>query len=118
MKRKFIKCLFMTVLCGFTISAEAMELCFRCEKIDFKPTIKDLPKAPPRIPKVNFDGCTLCFDPSHPECIINIVQDGEVVFTDIISSDVIQYNLPQYVKGNSVLQLIRGNYCFWAEIEL
>lgn len=118
MNRNFIKGLLIAVLCCSTISAEAMDIFFRCEKIDTKPTRNDFPKVPPCIPKVNIEGCTLCFETNHPEYIINIVQDDVVVFTALVHADATQYELPQYITGDCVLQLIRGNYCFWAEIEL
>lgn len=118
MNRNFIKGFLIAVLCCFTISAEAMDICFRCEKIDTKPTRNDFPKVPPRIPKVNIEGSTLCFETNHPEYIINIVQDDVVVFTAPVYANRDQYELPQYVTGSCILKLICGNYCFWAEIEL
>lgn len=118
MNRNFIKGFLIAVLCCFTISAEAMDICFKCERKDKSLIPGGYPKAPICMPIVSIEGNVLYFEANHPEYIINIVQDDMVVFTAVVHADATQYELPQCVIGNSILQLIRGNYCFWAEIEL
>jgi len=63
-------------------------------------------------------GHTFSLQPHHPEYIINIIQAGELVFSSVIPADASQYELPDYVSGECVIQTVKGNYCFWAEIEL
>lgn len=98
--------------------ASKIEICLKCEKIDKRPILTDKGKAPMRIPVIYQDGHTISFQPHHPEYIINIVQDGEAVFTSVVPTDATQYDLPDYISGECVIQLLTGDYCFWAEIEL
>ena len=58
------------------------------------------------------------FSASHPEYIINIVQDGEVVYSSLVSEGVTQHVLPSYLNGEYTIQLITGNFCFYGIIEL
>lgn len=71
-----------------------------------------------RMPEISLDGTTLSFQSHHPAYIINIVQDGEVVFSSIVPADAAQYELPDYISGECIIQFLTGDYCFWAEIEL
>lgn len=97
MNRNFIKGLLIAVLCCFTISAEANDICFKCERIDKSLIPGDYPKSPVCISKVNIEGSTLCFETNHPEYIINLVQDDVVVFTAPVHANANQYELPQCV---------------------
>lgn len=117
-KRILTICFVLFTLGRIQISAKADILCLRCEKIDPKPIHTDKGKAPMRMPEISMDGTTLLFQPYHSEYIINIVQNGEVVFTSVVPADAAQYELPDYISGECVIQFLTGNYCFWAEIEL
>lgn len=99
-------------------SAEKNRLSLHCEKIDITPALPKGSKAPVRMPEISIDGTTLFFQSSHPEYIINIVQEGEVVFTSVVPADTTQYELPDYISGECVIEFMTGSYCFWGEIEL
>lgn len=117
-KRILTICFVLFTLGHIQISAKADILCLRCERIDKKPIHPDRGKAPVRMPEISMDGTTLSFQPHHPEYIINIVQNGEVVLTSVVPADAAQFELPDYISGECVIQFLAGDYCFWAEIEL
>ncbi len=75
-------------------------------------------KHPPRIPVICQDNHILGFQLGHPEYIINIVQNEEVLFSSIIPVDITQYELPEYICGVCIIQIVKDNYCFWTEIVL
>lgn len=49
-------------------------------------------------------------------CVLQLVQDGEVVYSTVITSDTIE--LPETFTDIYDLQIVRGKICFWTEIEL
>lgn len=107
----------LSVICCAS-SYEGCPLDLSVNIIDDTPIAHDKGKSPIRMPAIWQDGHTISFQSYHPEYIINIVQDGEMIFSSVIPADVALYDLPGYVSGECVIQFIRGNYCFWAEIEL
>lgn len=75
-------------------------------------------KVPMRMPSIYQDGYTLTLSSFHPEYIINIVQDGEIVYTSIIPAGVTVFELPAYVSGECAVQFISGRFCFTGYIVL
>lgn len=68
-------------------------------------------------PDVYIDGYTLTFDESCDECTLRIVNDeDEVEFTTVIMSNTVV--LPSTLQGEYEIQIIRGNYCFYGDVEL
>lgn len=98
--------------------ADKNEICLKCEREDNHPIYIGKSKAPICIPIIYKDGYIISFQSSHPEYIVNVVQDGEVVFSSVVPADATQYELPDYISGECVIQFLIGNYCYWAEIEL
>lgn len=92
--------------------AERIRINLGCQKIDNKPIAGGHTKAPIRIPAIYQDGYLLNLPPSHPEYIINIVQDDENVFTSVIPEGVTEYELPNYLCGECEIQFVCGNFCF------
>ena len=85
----------------------------------FDPTIGStpFPKSPVQVPDVYIDGYTLTFDESCDECTLRIVNDeDEVEFTTVIMSNTVV--LPSTLQGEYEIQIIRGKYCFYGDIEL
>lgn len=118
MKKFIVMCYALSIL-GYTpMMASKMEICLKCEGIDKKTILPNKGKAPICIPVIYQDEHILSFQPHHPEYIINIVQDGEVMFTSVIPADAAQFELPNYISGKCVIQFLTGDFCFWAEIEL
>jgi len=118
MKKFIVICYALSILGYIPMMANKIEICLKCEKEDDVPIHKGKGKAPVRIPVIYQDGHTISFQPHHPEYIINIVQDGGVVFTSVVPADAAQYELPDYISGECIIQFLTGDYCFWAEIEL
>lgn len=118
MKKFLILCYALSILGYVPMKADKNEIYLKCEAIDKKPIHRDRGKAPVRVPVIYQDGHTLSFQPHHPEYIINLVQDGEVVFTSVVPTDATQYELPDYVSGECIVQFLTDNYCFWANLEL
>lgn len=118
MKKFIILCYALSILGYVPVMANKTAICLNCERVDQHPIQKEKGKAPVRIPVISIDGTTLFFQSSHPEYIINIVQEGEVVFTSAVPADTTQYELPDYINGECVIEFMTGSYCFWGEIEL
>ena len=83
------------------------------EIIDDSPTGPGRGKAPIRKPIVNQEGQKITFLSSHPEYTINIIQNDEVIYSFVIPSEVSKFEIPTYVEGECILQLISGRFCFW-----
>lgn len=73
------------------------------------------PKAPVRCPSASINGHTLYIN-GCDSCIMQLLEGDEIVYSAVITNGVVE--LPEELTGNYELQVIRGNYCFWAEIEL
>ena len=68
------------------------------------------------IPSVTLDGRTIHFVTPCVGLTFRLVQEDEVCFETEISSDVIE--IPQNYVGSYELQILRGDYIFYADIEL
>ena len=101
------------------------------EQVDLQVSIEDptLPndgphKAPPRVPSfqiptVFLDGHTLYFDTPCDGCTLQLVdEDNFVVYSVTILAGTTEWELPEAISGEFVLQIIRGRYCFFGWIEL
>ena len=81
-------------------------------------------KAPPRVPSfqiptVFLDGNTLYFDTPCDGCTLQLVdEDDFVVYSVTIPAGSTEWELPETLSGEFVLQIIRGRYCFYGWIEL
>ena len=68
------------------------------------------------IPSVTIDGRTIHFVTPCVGLTFRLVQEDEVCFETEITSDVIE--IPQNYVGAYELQILRGDYIFYADIEL
>lgn len=82
---------------------------------DEKDGVKGNPRSPVKTPDASLDDHTL-YIYACEGCVLQLVQNDEVVYSTIITSDIVE--LPESLSGTYELQIIRGNYCFWADIEL
>lgn len=93
-----------------------------CQTIDETVINKGLHRTPPQISKVYYDSSssTVYFDSPCYECTLELVVPGTdtAAFSYIIpdGDDVVQ--LPSNLSGEYELHIHRGNYCFYATIEL
>ena len=74
------------------------------------------PKSPILIPEVTMDGYTLHFITPCTGLTLQLVQDDEVCYETVITSDYLE--IPSGITGVYELQILRGDYVFFAEIEL
>lgn len=88
------------------------------EIIDDTPSCPGHSKTPLRIPRIYKDGHTLSFSSYHPEYIINIVQEGETVFSAIIPASATQFELPAFISGECTVQFVAGRFCLTGYVQL
>ena len=68
------------------------------------------------IPSVTIDGRTIHFVTPCVGLTFRLVQEDEVCYETEITSDAIE--IPQNYVGSYELQILRGDYIFYADIEL
>lgn len=97
---------------------ELIPLNIEVEVIDEEPSMSGHSKTPLRMPRIYQNGYKLTLSGSHPEYIINIVQDDELVYSSVIPAGVTEFELPSYLSGECIIQFIKGRFCFWGNITL
>jgi hypothetical protein len=76
-------------------------------------------KSPMRPPVVYIEDYTLAFVADHPEYILNIKdEDGEVVYSTIVSSAETLVTLPSTLSGDYEIELLLGNWKFTGWINM
>lgn len=120
MKKFLFVLLCFALIHGRIIASEKEQISLNIdvEVIDEEPAISGPRKTIVRIPRIYQDGYKLTLSSFHPEYIINIVQDDEVVYSSVIPAGVTEFELPSYINGECVIQLIKGKFCFWGNISL
>lgn len=73
------------------------------------------PKVPVRCPSASINEHTLYIE-GCDGCIMQLLDGDDIVYSAVIADGVVE--LPEELTGIYELQIIRGDYCFWAEIEL
>ena len=73
-------------------------------------------KSPILIPEVTMDGHTLHFITPCTGLTLQLVLDDEVCYETVITSDYLE--IPATITGVYELQILRGDYVFFAEVEL
>ena len=68
------------------------------------------------IPEVTLDGHTLHFITPCTGLTLQLVQDDEVCYEAVITSDYLE--IPSSITGVYELQILRGDYVFFADIDL
>ncbi|MDE7456937.1 MAG: hypothetical protein K2M96_09580 [Prevotella sp.] len=71
------------------------------------------------IPSVSLNEHTLLFVTLCDGCTLRLInEDKDVEYITVIPIGTTTLILPPYLSGEYQLQIIRGNYCFWAYIDL
>lgn len=116
--RKFI----FVVLCFMMMSTYVYSqspIDFTVDIIDDMPLGHGQPKSPMRPPVVYIEDYVLTFMTDHPEYIINIKdEDGEIVYSTVVTSAETLITLPSTLSGDYVIELTMGNWKFTGWIEL
>ena len=117
---------FLILLCGFTLSLPAYADGADTITVDklkpLPPPIgggHELPKTPTQPPVVALDGHTLYIISGCDNTTLSLVdEDDEEVYTTNISAGVTFLVLPEWLEGTYELRILRGQYMYYAEIEL
>lgn len=76
-------------------------------------------RSPVTVPTVSLEDHTLYFDTPCDGCVLSLLnEDGEEVYTTIIPAYCLSLVLPSYLSGEYELQIIQGNICYYATINL
>lgn len=118
MKKLFIMLLWLSAWSVNSTYAEEKKIDLSVGIVDETTYYPGRGKAPIRIPRIYQDGYKLTLSSSHPEYIINIVQDDEVVYSSVIPADVTEFELPSYISGECTIEFIKGRFCFFGNIIL
>ena len=77
------------------------------------------PKTPITAPTVYIDDYTLLFEANHPEYVLNIKDENNVVvYTTVVYSTQTQVVLPSSLSGDYQIELVMGNWLFTGYITL
>ncbi len=77
------------------------------------------PKSPVLAPTVYIDGNVLTFETPCDGCVLQLVDENDdVVYTTIIPAGTTTLALPSDLEGTFELQIIDGEWMFYADIEL
>ena len=89
-------------------------------EVDDEPIGNGIPKTPKRPPVVYIEDNTLTFAADHPEYVLFIRdEEGDVVYTTVVSSSVTQVVLPSTLSGEYQIELTMGSWLFtgWIFLE-
>lgn len=118
MKKFFILLFCLALTSGRIMASDGEPISLDTEEFDDVSTSTGKSKVPMRMPRIYQDGYTLTLSSFHPEYLINIMQDGEVVYTSIIPAGVTVYELPACFSGECTVQFISGGFCLTGNIVL
>lgn len=77
------------------------------------------PKTPPYTPVVEQTENLLTFESSHAEFTLDIIQNGEVIYTVSVPEEATTITLPSWIEGECELRLSTGSsYYFYGTIVL
>lgn len=113
-------------LCIFMMPAFMQAACppnrpisFRIGRVQPTKPTKPKPKSPELAPTVYIEGNELTFETPCDGCTLQLVDENEdVVYTIIIPADTTTLYLPSDLEGIFELQIISGDWLYYAEIEL
>ena len=84
-----------------------------------RPTKPRPHKSPVLAPTIYIDGNVLTFETPCDGCVLQLVDENDdVVYTTIIPAGTTTLTLPSDLEGTFELQIIDGEWMFYADIEL
>ncbi len=106
-------------VCTIMQAQERIAFSVESSIIDKQPMGHGYPKSPMRPPVVYLDDYTLTFAVGHPDYELTIKdEDGETVYTTVVTSAETLITLPSSLTGSYVIELTMGNWKFVGWIEL
>ena len=92
---------------------------FRCSAIDPHAVGNSGPRDLNNPPTVYIEDYALTFEANHPDYVLNIKdEDGDVVYTTVVTSAMTLVTLPSTLSGNYEIELVYGNWLFTGYINL
>lgn len=85
---------------------------------DIRPIGNGHAKSPIQPPAVYLEDYTLTFSAFEEDCVIKLLDEGEVIYEVDIPAGSTSVILPSTLSGEYTLQLFKGNWVFSGEIEL
>lgn len=117
MKKQLFIGLCLMLMCS-GISAQEVVV-FSSGTIDDMPLGNGFPKQPINPPTVYIQDYTLTFTADHPEYVLYIKDENDVVvYTTVVSSAQTQVTLPTTLSGEYKIELVMGNWLFTGWISL
>ncbi len=110
--RKVLLCISCLLVWGISCSYALVEMPMHGKDIDDQPAMPQVGKSPMHMPVTYKDDNTLVLPIFHPEYIIIIAKDDELVFSSIIPKGITEYELPSHLSGEYEIQLFYENVCF------
>ena len=109
--------LFALLTCLFAQAQD--QITFTCEGVHDDPFGNGHPKTPILAPTVYIEDFTLTFLVGHPEYVLYIKDENDVVvYTTVVSSVQTQVTLPTTLSGEYKIELVMGNWLFTGWISL
>ena len=124
MKKQVLKCMIvLTVLFllgGLDTFSEPQQISLEVYRVNPVPSTGGPHKKPVDIPLIWQDGYQIGFPSEHAEYTIELVQEGTVVYSTLVSESTSSIMLPSWLEGEYELHLIPADssYYFFGYISL
>ena len=116
--RKLFLFLFGAFILSTDVSAQEL-VQLTMSIIDEQPGTNGFPRTPITAPIVYIDDYTLLFEANHPEYVLNIKDENNVVvYSTVVSTTQTQVVLPSTLSGDYQIELVMGNWLFMGWINL
>lgn len=100
-------------------SGSSQEVVLQVKKEKPVGTVGPIKRSPVMIPSVSLEDHTLFFNTSCDGCTLQLInEDGDLEYNVIIPENTTTVTLPFNLEGEYLIQIIRGQYCFYGYIEL
>ena len=118
MKKLLFAILTAFLLCTTVAAMELIPLTI-CPYENDLPGGNGHPRSPEETPIVYIDDYTLLFEANHPDYVLNIKdEDGDVVYSTVVSSTQKQVVLPSTLSGDYQIELVMDYWLFMGWINL
>ena len=117
--KKLLLFLFSAFIFSTSVSALELVPLTVCIEEDDQPGGNGYPRSPEETPIVYIDDYTLLFEANHPEYVLNIKDENNiVVYTTVVYSTQTQVVLPSTLSGDYEIELVVDNLLFKGWINL
>ena len=117
--KKLLLFLISAFIFSTSVSAQELVPLTVCIEEDDQPGGNGHPRSPNETPIVYIDDYTLLFEANHPEYVLNIKDENNVVvYSTVVSTTQTQVVLPSTLSGDYQIKLVMGNWLFMGWINL